>query len=201
MNPKIPLFGDYSYQLTDRATHKEIRKQYNAEVFSSSIIFASHSVYTPEEIAKQSPLFDRIKDIYRLYLLVYHKDEVIGWHSGQQDSIIPNKFYMANSGIRPQFQGQGIYKSLLQEILKIVHNEGFEEIYSIHSVQNNAILVPKLKAGFIISGFDISDRFGLTVKLSYWFHPLRREVVDFRLGERLQSEELKSQLNIWKEKS
>ena len=56
---------------------------------------------------------------------------------------------------------------------------------------NNAVIIPKLKAGFVISGFEVSDRFGTLVQLSYYFNPLRRKMMDVRVGQRKPDEEIR----------
>jgi hypothetical protein len=36
----------------------------------------------------------------------------------------------------------------------------------------------------VISGFEVDDRFGTLVQPSYYFNPLRRKVIDVRVGQR-----------------
>jgi hypothetical protein len=43
--------------------------------------------------------------------------------------------------------------------------DGFQEITSRHHADNNAVIIPKLKTGFVIKGFEINPRFGLLVNL------------------------------------
>lgn len=40
---------------------------------------------------------------------------------------------------------------------------GFQVIYSRHVTTNSAIIIPKLKAGFVISAMELSDKFGVSV--------------------------------------
>ena len=47
------------------------------------------------------------------------------------------------------------------------------------------------KAGFIISGFEVNDSFGTLVQLSYYFNPLRRKMMDVRVGQRKLDEEIR----------
>ena len=51
-----------------------------------------------------------------------------------------------------------------------------------HVADNNAVLVPKLKAGFVVSGFEITPNLGLLLQLRYVFAPLLREVHAYRVG-------------------
>jgi hypothetical protein len=50
-------------------------------------------------------------------------------------------------------------------ILEKASADGFKEITSKHHAGNNAVLIPKLKAGFVIQGFEINPRFGIMVNL------------------------------------
>ena len=60
---------------------------------------------------------------------------------------------------------------------------GFQEIYSKHTITNNAVIIPKLKAGFIISSMEVSDLFGTLVNLSYYPKALRKKILDYRVGQ------------------
>ena len=56
---------------------------------------------------------------------------------------------------------------------------------------NSAVLVPKLKAGFIITAFEMSDVYGLLVHMSYFANPVRRKAMNFRSGMTIPDEELR----------
>jgi hypothetical protein len=67
---------------------------------------------------------------------------------------------------------------------------GFQRIYSRHKMSNNAVIIPKLKAGFVITGFEVAMMyFGNLVELSYYTNPRRRELLEVRTGMRRPSEE------------
>ena len=69
-----------------------------------------------------------------------------------------------------------------------VKDLGFQEITSRHSVDNNSVIIPKLKVGFTISGMEISDMWGTLVNLTYYFNETRRKVLSYRTGEMLDPE-------------
>lgn len=79
-------------------------------------------------------------------------------------------------------------------ILVQLKNDGFQVVVSRHNLTNNAVIIPKLKAGFVISGFEVDDRFGTLVKLSYFFNPLRRKLLDVRVGQSAPDDEVKKLL-------
>lgn len=96
--------------------------------------------------------------------LVFEQDgELVGTYWGSQESW--GRYYMVNSVLRPSHQGRGLYKALLGRVVAAAADAGFAEIYSRHRADNNAILVPKLKAGFVIAAFEIAPKFGLLVHL------------------------------------
>ncbi len=101
---------------------------------------------------------------------------------------------MTNTGILEAHRGRGLYTALLPVVLGILKREGFQTVYSRHNLTNNAVIVPKLKAGVVISGFEVDDRFGTLAQLSYFFNPLRRKVLDVRVGQRAPDEEIKKLL-------
>lgn len=124
-----------------------------------------------------------------LYFLIYCHDEPIGWHCGYQ--IDAETFYMFESGIDPAHQGRGIYTSLLPWLLERYRSLGFQRVTSQHHASNNAVIVPKLKAGFIITGFTIDEGVGLMISLAYIFNEHRRKIYAFRTGHSKPDPEIK----------
>ena len=134
-------------------------------------------------------LRERMGTRFRLNIGLYHHQEFIGWSFGIQENA--EQYSMVNTGILPQHQGQGIYSALLPRLLGALQREGFQIVSSRHVATNNQVLVPKLKAGFVITGIEVSDVFGVLVHLSYFFNPLRRKVLDVRVGQARPDAEVK----------
>lgn len=65
-----------------------------------------------------------------------------------------------------------------------------------HSATNNAVIIPKLKAGFVITSMEISDMFGVLVHLTYFPKVLRRKMITYRVGDMKPDEEIKKCLKI-----
>ncbi len=118
---------------------------------------------------------------YKLRLYILKGNEKIGWFLGEQ--INRETFYMRNTGIFEEYRNKGIYKKLLSLLIEILREKGFQKITSSHIVTNSNVIVPKLKAGFMITGFEISDRFGLFVNLTYNFNEIRNKILKYRAGE------------------
>jgi L-amino acid N-acyltransferase YncA len=103
---------------------------------------------------------------------------------------------MRNSAVLEKHRNKGLYSELLKANIEILTNKGFQVIYSAHIATNNAILIPKLKAGFVITSLEIEERFGTRIKLSYFTSQLRKKVVDYRVGFIRPDEELKKILKL-----
>jgi GNAT superfamily N-acetyltransferase len=174
-----PLFGDYSYRLLHWDDMRPLFQQYREQVFDG-ISFNVEGALTEAERDAQKRLGQNLGNPYRLSIALYCREEFVGWHFGWQETS--DKFYMCNTAIFPEHRNRGIYSALLPHILSILQAEGFQLVTSRHHATNNAVIVPKLKAGFTISAFEISDRHGILVHLYYYFNPIRRKAMEVRAG-------------------
>lgn len=141
---------------------------------------AAPSVNLPEETKGQ--ISDRAKADarFKLRLLIYQNSQVVGWHTGQATD--PETYYMQNSAILAPFRGQGLYKVLMNYVLGKVKSEGFQVVTSTHHPNNPAVLIPKLKAGFVISGMQLHERFRFLIELKYFVSEERRKAYDKNIG-------------------
>lgn len=114
-------------------------------------------------------------------------EEIIGWHCARQQSS--SVFLMEESGIRPEYQGRGYYRQLLDTVVNFAREEGYAAIVSTHAADNNRILIPKLRYGFFIKGFEINPMYGLDVKLIYYFNEAQRFAHHRRVGSRAATSE------------
>jgi hypothetical protein len=104
---------------------------------------------------------------------------IVGAYFGVQESQA--RYYMVATMIRREWQGRGLYTSFLRAMIAVLREMGFREIYSRHSPDNGAVLVPKLKAGFVINSFEISAPFGLLVHLKLALGDNLRRVYAWRV--------------------
>lgn len=118
----------------------------------------------------------------RLQWGVFHGDEIVGWMFAQQ--IDPDTLLMRNTAIDPAHRGKGLYTALLPLVVEHALACGYQRIQSTHHASNNAVIVPKLKAGFIITGLNVNEKFGLLVTLTCYLteagHRLANERIGFR---------------------
>jgi ribosomal protein S18 acetylase RimI-like enzyme len=138
-------------------------------------------VLSEEEIAHTRRLQKNLNQMESFNLCVYFGDQFCGWFVGSQYNN--ETFYMRNSAILPEHRRKGLYTALMLEVLSRAKEQGYQIVLSRHTTTNNSIIIPKLKAGFMITAIEVSDRFGTLVHLSYFFNDTRKKVMEFRSGD------------------
>lgn len=164
------------------------------KMFAADFSCMVDNMLTEEELAATSELAKRMGNPFFLRLGVFHHDKQVGWSFGAQ--IDRERFYMVNSAIFPEHRNKGLYTALLDRAVTSARVQGFQMITSRHTATNSPILIAKMKAGFIITGFELSDSFGFIVNLTYFTNPLRRKVMDFRAGQLAPDDEVKRLFNL-----
>lgn len=181
------LISGYRYEVMSRDELLPYVQAHQATVFTEQGYL--HSLYAFSETERDAldTLGKRLSERYRLGFGIFQGETFVGWHLGQQ--TLAGTFEMSRTGIVKEYRGRGLYTALLPIVLEQLKNDGFQIATSRHNMTNNAVIIPKLKAGFIISGFEVDDRFGTLVQLSHYFNPLRRKMIDVRVGQRKPDEE------------
>ncbi len=152
-------------------------------------------ILNTNERSKVKDLAKGITMPYKLYLGAFDKNNrFVGWSWGFQNDN--STFYMVNSAVLKKHQRKGIYTALLDKCIKITTKKGFQIIYSRHWTTNNAVIIPKLKAGFIISKMEINDKHGALIHLHYYPNKIRREIMDYRSGQTKPSAKIKKLFRI-----
>ena len=100
---------------------------------------------------------------------------------------------MANSCVIPEYRRAGYYSLMLEKVIEIAREMKFQTITSRHVVSNNPVIIAKLKAGFHITGMELSEIHGNLIHLSYHLNETRYEAYKVRSGEiRPKSEVVKN---------
>lgn len=168
------------YRFTTREEFNPIIEQWRQVAFADNHDIELEKFYTEEAMYKRKALGEMVKLGYRLYLLAYVDGKLAGWSWGYQKSS--TEFYMCNSAVLPEFRRKGIYKHMLETVLEKASQDGFQEITSKHHACNNEVLLPKMRKGFMISGFEINPRFGTLVTLVYFPNKQVEHVYQQRIG-------------------
>jgi ribosomal protein S18 acetylase RimI-like enzyme len=185
------------YRLVELPTEEFYKHwdEWGPKVFSDNdTSMDSRRVLSEEERKKVQELNKNLSQMFKFNLCLFKGEEFCGWFTGDQYN--PETFYMRNSAILPGHRRKGLYTAMMNEVLRRVQEKGFQIVLSRHVTTNNAIIIPKLKAGFVITALEVSDRFGTLVHLSYFFNETRREIMKFRSGDLKPDEKIKSALNF-----
>ena len=193
------LFGSYSVADVRAEVWEAFITQHHERVFPHEVTLPLDGALSQQEQAKLTALRQNMAASLQLYLLVYDGEEPIGWHFGFQRNDI--EYHMASTGILPEYQNRGIYSAFLRYAKARIFGEGFQYITSLHRCDNNAVLVPKLKAGFQIQAFGFliqpmlfEANYGPMVQLICPAKELYRSLFDAKAGTRPLAEQLQQQL-------
>jgi ribosomal protein S18 acetylase RimI-like enzyme len=133
-----------------------------------------------EERVSKSALEEKLSSPFRIRIGVFFEEKLVGWSFGWQESNAT--FFMANSGILPEHRRKGLYTQLISKVIEIASSKGFQVISSKHVAVNNAVIIPKLKAGFVVTGMELADDYGTMVILSYYMNESRKHLLNVRAG-------------------
>ena len=174
---KTVLFDSYTVVEVPADEWQAIVTQHQATVFPHETAASLDGLLTAPEQARLAALRQNLAGAQQLHLLVLDGDEPVGWHYGFQRSDL--EYFMANTGLLPAHQGRGLYSALLPVLIEWARATGFQYLTSLHHSDNNAVLVPKLKAGFVLQALGyllqpmlLEANVGPMVQLVY---PLRAE--------------------------
>lgn len=165
------------------------------KIFNDVSMFYVHKeVFTKTELAQQSKLRTDFPKTLKINLGLYYKNKFVGWSWGFQEQA--TVYYMCNSAILPKHRGKGLYTCLMKEMVNRATQKGFTTIYSRHIMTNNAIIIPKLKIGFKMTGTELNERFGTMIILSYFKSKMQNEILDFRSGFKKPTKKIKKAFGI-----
>lgn len=192
---KVELPAGYSFREMSKEEFQPLWQEQAARIFDDdALLFRVFPSLSAGEQDRWRALGRKMGEPYTLRLGIFHGEEFVGWHVGDQKDA--QTFYMRNSAVLPAHRRLGLYTALLSEVMGRVEGEGFQLITSRHVATNNDVIIPKLKAGFLLTGMELSDSFGTLVHLTYFTNPLRRKVMDFRAGQVRPDEDLRQAFRL-----
>ena len=163
---------DYTYQEVDIPEFRDVFYSLEGAIFVNEGT-PNNYLYSPEEEEALKGLRQNAESLMRLNIVIYHQGDPVGWMWGKQRDF--ETFHMVNSGLLPAHRNKGIYTKMLQTLISKLSSLGFQIIQSKHRLHNSQVLIPKLKAGFFITGINVDERFGTLATLSYYTNDKRRE--------------------------
>ena len=117
----------------------------------------------------------------RIRIAAFEGDRFVGCSSGWFEFGGGN-FYIGLSAVDPAYRQQGVYTRMLNTIEQLVRERGGLVISSQHVATNNAVLIAKLKLGYVIAGTEYVEQMGLLVRLVLQLTPERRALFAARTG-------------------
>lgn len=187
---------DEHYRICSMNTEEfePLYQKHTKEIFDDTQIFPLRDSLSESERIKLKSLRTNLGEPFVLRLGVFYHDQFVGWHFGRQDSF--TSFYMQNTGILPEHRRKGLYTHLVKKVLELASEMGFQSIWSRHNATNNAVIIPKLKQGFVITALEVSDIFGILIHLNYFPKEIRRKMMDYRVGQIKPDAEIKKYLDF-----
>ena len=194
----MALKEGYSIREMDAPEFFPLFKKHYDALFGTDHTFFPTSFYSEEENKKLKVLRERMGNTYQLHLGLFSPaNEFIGFSFGAQED--EETFYMMASAVLPEYRGLGLYSELVKVVIQRCTDLGFQKIYGTHCATNNAVLIAKMKLGFIFSKVELSDMFGTILHLQYFTNPLRRKVMDYRSGLKVPGREIKAVMKFDRE--
>ena len=168
--------------------------KYRHIVFENDNTYDVKDVLSEEEKKCVKELDLLFKNKLKVFLGAFDKNnEFLGWSWGRQEDQAT--FYICNSGVLEGHRKKGVYTLLLKKMLTIIKDRGFQVAYSKHHVNNNAVIIPKLKEGFLISKMELNDSFGVMIHLNYYTSPIRKKMMLYRSGSLMEDKEIRELLS------
>jgi ribosomal protein S18 acetylase RimI-like enzyme len=151
-----PIFGDAA------------RQQYLSELIG------------PEADERNKALRTSLPKPERIRMAAFDGERFVGCSSGWFE--FGGNFYIGLSAVDPAYRQRGIYTRLLNAIEQAVRERGGLLISSHHVATNNAVLIAKLKLGYVVAGTEYVEQMGLLVRLVLHLAPERRALFASRTG-------------------
>ncbi|WP_330083143.1 GNAT family N-acetyltransferase [Methylocystis iwaonis] len=172
----------YSIRELSEAEFEPLFDKHKFSMFAGVHSYDIQHVLTDAEQQRIKELEVNLGAPYKLYLGVFDiENEFVGWSWGKQENA--STFYMVSSAVLERHRHKGIYSALIAHSIERLSKAGFQLVYSRHCATNNDVIIPKLKAGFIISKMEIDDRYGVLIHLHYYTNSYRRRIMDYRSGQ------------------
>ena len=111
-------------------------------------------------------------------LVAYRGDVLVGWTQGYRQGR--SDFCMLNSGVAASARRSGVYTALVEAVLVHAASQGYARVNSRHAASNTAVLIAKMRLGFLVSGFEYSEVYGPLVQLSHLVGEARRRLYQAR---------------------
>lgn len=143
-----------------------------AEAFADYEASAPLAFVLADEAAARSGLAEPSTAALRIG--AFRGDVLMGWTYARTEA--DGRLHMINSGVAAAVRRQGIYSELVRRVVEHARSHGYVAVVSRHAADNNAVIIAKLKQGFVVSGFEYSEVYGPLVRLTCLMGERRRNL-------------------------
>ncbi len=183
-----PLLGRYRVARVDEETWKRSFDLVRQDIFPGDAHLDLSRAWSEDRLRRFDDLNALLGEPIAHHLILHDQeqdDAPMAWFHGAQDMWA--NYTMAITGVHPAWRGRKIYPAFLARMLGMLDELGFREVRSRHQANNNAVLIPKLRAGFQIAAFEVAPSYGFLVHLRYTFSEAMRAVYAWRMDARVGS--------------
>ncbi len=156
---------------------KEIQKNHHEKIFSNRAGSKYIENLTDDEKEK---INSRAVNRWQFRVGLFHNDQPVGWHYGY--AAEPDVYYMQNSAVLQSHRNKGLYSKMLASVLGYLRENAFQVVTSLHHPNNAAVIIPKLKLGFVICTMLVHERYRTLIEMKYFFDLERKKYFDEQLG-------------------
>lgn len=180
--------SNYYIRSISKTDYDNFREEFEPKIFPNRFDIHISQTLTKTEQEKVDLLGKKLGTPFERRTGFFYKSQLIGWSYGYQ--ISSDTFRMATTGILQEHQRKGLYSAYLSRLTEELKSAGFQIVLSRHVSTDNQVIIPKLRFGFLITGFELTDDFGLLLRLSYYFNQTRRKAIHVRSGLQQPDEEV-----------
>ncbi|MCB0311606.1 MAG: hypothetical protein KDD42_10245 [Bdellovibrionales bacterium] len=186
---KAKLFNNYHVAPVSKEAYDSFRAVNEPKIFTNRFDLDAAGALNELEKDAVARLSKNLGTPYELRLGLFCGEDLVGWSYGYQ--ISQDTFRMVTSGLLDSHQRKGVYSAFLSSLEQHLKEQGFQVIFSRHYATDNQVIIPKLRFGFLITGMELTDEFGLLLRLSYFFNETRRKALHMRSGFQQADESVK----------
>ncbi|MBT8492956.1 MAG: hypothetical protein KJO07_07830 [Deltaproteobacteria bacterium] len=174
---------DAGYQLerVDHDAYWKLHAEEMREHFPEEVFVDTGKLRTADVVRKQAERARRRDDHPLRNFIVVRKDgSPAAQFCGEEKSS--DVYRMWHSNVHGDHRRQGLYRTIVAATLQYTGELGYGSVVSEHAPGNNPVLIAKLKAGFRITGLDVTPMVGVSVHLTYFHDPEQLAAYQWRCG-------------------
>lgn len=139
------------------------------------------SLVGPAQRSRTAQLQEALPKPERIRVGAFEGDRLVGYTTGWFEHFA-GRFYITSSAVHEDYRRRGLYTRLLNELHAAVRERGGMAVTSQHVATNAAVLIAKLKLGYVVAGTEYLEPVGLLVRLVLHLEPAHATLFRERTG-------------------